>query len=99
MKSGSVKVIFDTNVWISFLFGRRLQKIKRLITEGRIIIVTTDQLLTEFRLVTKREKLRRYFPGEGVQELIELLDTISLNIEISPRHHLCRDPKDNFLLT
>jgi uncharacterized protein len=28
MKNKEVKVIFDTNVWISFLIGKRLSKIK-----------------------------------------------------------------------
>jgi len=98
MKNKNVKVIFDTNVWISFLIGKRLSKIKTLISEGRIIIVTTKQLLDEIKLVSSRDKLKKYFPKESVAELIELLDTISEKIEIMPTHFLSRDPKDNFLL-
>lgn len=33
MTNKSIKVIFDTNVWISFLIGKRLAKIKRHISE------------------------------------------------------------------
>ena len=98
MRGKSVKVIFDTNVWISFLIGKRLSKIKKLISDGRIIIVTTKQLLDEIKLVSGREKLKRYFPKESVTELIELLDAISEKIEITPTHFFSRDPKDNFLL-
>jgi len=98
MKNKNVKVIFDTNVWISFLIGKRLSKIKTLISEGRIIIVTTKQLLDEIKLVSSRDKLKKYFPKESVAELIELLETISEKIEIMPTHFLSRDPKDNFLL-
>ncbi len=98
MTSKSVKIIFDTNVWISFLIGKRLSKIKRHISDGDITIITTDQLLTEIKTVTSREKLRKYFPKESVKELIELLETIAEKIEIKPTHFINRDPKDNFLL-
>ncbi|MPM31547.1 hypothetical protein SDC9_78102 [bioreactor metagenome] len=58
MKNKTVKVIFDTNVWISFLIGKRLSKIKRHISDGSILIVTTEQLLSEIKIVTSREKLK-----------------------------------------
>jgi hypothetical protein len=56
MTNKSVKVIFDTNVWISFLIGKRLANIKQQITEGGITLITTEQLLLEIKLVTSREK-------------------------------------------
>lgn len=98
MTSKSVKVIFDTNVWISFLIGKRLSKIKHHIANGNITIITTEQLLLEIKIVTSRDKLKKYFPKESVNELIELLDTIAVNVQIKPRHFINRDPKDNFLL-
>ncbi len=98
MKKKEVKVIFDTNVWISFLIGKRLGKIKQHIADGSIIIITTEQLLTEIKMVTKRGKMKKYFPQASVIELIELLDTIARRVEIKPIHFINRDPKDNFLL-
>lgn len=98
MNNKSIKVIFDTNVWISFLIGKRLAKIKHYIENGDIIIVVTDQLLTELKIVTSREKLQKYFPKNSVKELIELLETIAENVKISPTHFINRDLKDNFLL-
>lgn len=98
MKNKNVKVIFDTNVWISFLIGKRLSNIKDLIADGRIIIITTEQLLDEIKLVTSRDKLKKYFPKEKVTELIEFLEVISEKIDIRPIYFVSRDPKDNFLL-
>lgn len=98
MTNKRVKVIFDTNVWISFLIGKHLAKITRHISNGNIVIVTTEQLLTEIKMVTGREKLKKYFPMESVKELIELLETIAEKVEIKPTHFINRDPKDNFLL-
>jgi putative PIN family toxin of toxin-antitoxin system len=98
MTSKSVKVIFDTNIWISFLIGRRLAKIKQYISSRSITIIITEQLLLEVEVVTNRDKLKKYFPKESVKELIELLETIGVNVEIEPTHFISRDPKDNFLL-
>lgn len=36
-----IKVIFDTNVWISFLIGKRLSRIKNHISRWYITIVIT----------------------------------------------------------
>jgi putative PIN family toxin of toxin-antitoxin system len=98
MKAKSIKVIFDTNVWISFLIGKRLSFIKNYIADGQIIIVVTQQLLNEIKEVTGREKLKKYFPQESIAELIELLGTIAEQVDIKPTHFINRDPKDNFLL-
>ena len=62
MKVKKVKVIFDTNVWISFLIGKRLAFIKAYISNGEISIVTTDELLKEIIEVTSRERLKNISP-------------------------------------
>ena len=98
MQAKSIKVIFDTNVWISFLIGKRLSFIKNHISSGQISIVTTEQLLKEIMEVTSLERLKKYFPKESVTELLELLDTIAEKVKIKPTHFINRDPKDNFLL-
>jgi len=92
-----LRVIFDTNVWISFLIGKRLAIIKDFIVDGRIRIITTEQLLTEIRTVTHRKKLKKYFPQKSVFDLIDLLEIIAEKVDITPTHFLSRDPKDDFL--
>ncbi|GLU55786.1 putative toxin-antitoxin system toxin component, PIN family [Dyadobacter frigoris] len=98
MKAKSIRVIFDTNVWISFLIGKRFSTIKKYIISGELIIIVTQQLLREIRDVTRREKLKKYFPKENANELIELWEIIAEQVEIEPKHFINRDPKDNFLL-
>jgi len=49
-------------------------------------------------MVTRREKIKKYFPEESVQELIALLETISKNFQITPKNTISRDLKDDFLL-
>jgi len=92
------KVIIDTNLWISFLIGKELQNLKDLIVDARIRLVSTDQLINELKLVTSREKLKKYFEPEKVTDLISLLEIISEKVKIKKIKQICRDPKDDFLL-
>lgn len=91
MTNKSVKVIFDTNVWISFLIGKRLASIKDYISSGRVKIIITEQLIAEIKIVTSPEKIKKYFPRKGVGELLQLLEAIATNVEITPKYSICRD--------
>jgi uncharacterized protein len=55
-------------------------------------------LLEEIKQVSAREKLRKYFKVEKINELILLLDIIAEDIRIDKIKPICRDPKDDFLL-
>ncbi len=92
------KVIIDTNLWISFLIGKELLNLKNLITTEKVKLITTDQLITELKIVTARPKLQKYFDQEKVMELISFLDIVSEKVKIKNPEQICRDPKDDFLL-
>lgn len=93
-----IKVIIDTNLWISFLIGKGLANLKNLIVSGTIQVILCDQLQEEITRVTQRPKLRKYFSPQKVNELLNLLAVIGLFVEIQSEVFICRDEKDNFLL-
>ena len=92
------KIIIDTNIWISFLIGKELQDLKDLIVSEKIKVITTDQLINEIRLVTSRDKLKKYFNQDKVSDLISLLDILADKVKIKKIDKICRDPKDDFIL-
>lgn len=92
------KIIIDTNIWISFLIGKELQNLRDLIVSEKVKVITTDQLITEIKLVTTRDKLRKYFNQDKVSDLISLLDILADKVKIKKIDKICRDPKDDFLL-
>ena len=94
----SSKVIFDTNVWISFLIGKRLQILRNYIATKQIVILLSEQLLLELQMVTKRPKLKKYFSEQRVEELLTFLRIVGEIHQTESNNHLSRDPKDNFLL-
>ena len=93
-----IKVIIDTNLWISFLIGKQLKSLKPLLVEQTIQPILSEQLLQEISLVSQRPKLQKYFPQSKVNELIDFLKIIGLSIDIRSEVLLCRDEKDNYLL-
>jgi len=98
VKKLKIKVVFDTNIWISFLIGKKLSIVEKYISNHQVIIVVTDQLIEEIKEVTGRDSLRKYFPYSKVLELIQFLEKVADKYEITPLHFISRDPKDNFLL-
>ena len=92
------KIILDTNVWISFLIGKELQVLKDLIVSEKVKVIITDQIINEIKLVTTRDKLKKYFNQEKVSDLISLLEIVADKVKIKKIEKICRDPKDDFLL-
>jgi hypothetical protein len=49
--------------------------------------------------VFKKPKLKKYFTKDQITEFFELLDESSDSIIISTKSNICRDPKDNYLVS
>ncbi|RED94612.1 hypothetical protein C7460_1207 [Marinoscillum furvescens DSM 4134] len=93
-----IKVIFDTNIWISYLIGRQLGDLTELLSARKIELVLSDQLMTELTEVTSRKKFQRYFGKREVDELLKLMEILGTHYEVREYPNICRDVKDNFLL-
>ena len=92
------KVIFDTNIWISYLIGKQMGGLTELLISGKIELVLCGQLRIELIKVTSRRKFRRYFSEQKVNELLRLMDFLGTDYEVVEYPTICRDSKDNFLL-
>ena len=95
----SYKIIVDTNVWISFLIGKNLKGLQKHIDSSDIKIIICDEQIQELIEVFNKPKLKKYFSKEQILEFFELLNEASVNIKISTITNLCRDEKDNYLLS
>ena len=93
-----VRVILDTNLWISYLISRRLGRIDELFERENLVLIFSEELLEEFIEVSGRPKFRKYFSASRVEELLDLFDEIGEIIYVTSEVGICRDPKDNFLL-
>lgn len=93
-----LRVIVDTNCWISFLIGRRLSCLVDLLSNERIQLILCQELLEEIRDVTSRPKFTRYFPQDEVASLVEFMQIIGEEFSPKSQVQLCRDKADDYLL-
>lgn len=93
------RIIIDTNLWISFLLTKDYSKLDKLFSQNNLILLFSQELLEEFVEVARRPKFKKYF---AIADLNTLLGEIHLKadfFEVTSEINLCRDPKDDFLLS
>lgn len=93
------RVVIDTNLWISFLLTKDFSKLDVMLYEQKVVLLFSNELLEEFLEVTSRPKFKKYFSPENVQHLLQQIHLYSEFIEVTSDIRLCRDEKDNFLLS
>lgn len=95
-----MKVLFDTNLWISFMIGKRLSSLADVLNRQDVEVYVNEQLLDEIRTVISRPKFdkliskeTRYYFFEMVYDVCQVTDiTIQADSPI-------RDIKDLYLLS
>ncbi len=93
------RIVIDTKLWISFLLTKEYSKLDKLFSKNDLTILFSPELLEEFVEVAQRPKFKKYF---SVGDLNSLLGEIHLKaefLEVCSEVYLCRDPKDDFLLS
>ena len=93
------RIIVDTNLWISFLIKKDFKKLDERIKKGKVKLIFSVDSMDEFLTVTDRPKFRKYFTKKDLEGLVELFDVYGEIIAVKSTVDICRDPKDNFLLS
>ena len=98
MLTNNIRVIIDTNIWISSLIGRQLNSLRELLSYPTIELVVTERLMQEVLLVARRPKFAKYFRSEDVEQLQKWMSQNMTNVSLGKIPARCRDPKDDYLL-
>lgn len=93
------KIVLDTNIWIKFLITKDYSKLDRLLFSGQVTLLFSEELLAEFLEVTNRPKFKKYFPKSDVDAILETIDDVAKFVTVVSKTNVCRDTKDNFLLS
>jgi uncharacterized protein len=99
MANNQLRIIIDTNLWISFLITKDFTKLDEIIFTHKCVLVFSEELLEEFIEVARRPKFRRYFSLPDIEEILETIDEYADLVKVESSINLCRDVKDNFLLS
>ena len=95
-----MKVIIDTNLWVSFLIGHQTQQVRRMLTDLRFDVYVCSRLIEEIRDVASRDKIRRRVSVADIDDLLAIINAFcqfsAIETEVAPS--AVRDPKDLYLL-
>lgn len=99
MQQRKDRIIIDTNLWISFILSGNFSKLDKVINDDSTVLLFSIELLEELTDVASRPKFRKYFPTEDLISLLYQIEKNSEFINVISSVEICRDPKDNFLLS
>lgn len=95
MKIGK-KIILDTNIWVSYIIGKKLNNIAKLIIEHDLLIFSCEELEAELKEVLGRDKFLKLLHLEP-EFYLDFIQSLTTTITISRKFQGCPDEKDNFL--
>lgn len=99
MPEKRLRVVIDTNIFISFLINRDFSKLDKIIIEGKAVLLLSEELLDEILTVLNRPKFKKYFSKKDIDILIDFLTEFGLFIKVKSKVKISRDHKDDFLLS
>ena len=99
MPKGKNRIVIDTNIWISYLLNKEFLDFDKILPNPNLKLLFSAQLLKEFVEVASRPKFRKYFPSIDLEELLIQMKEHGELILVKNSTTICRDPKDNFLLS
>jgi putative PIN family toxin of toxin-antitoxin system len=97
--TGKGKIIIDTNLWISFLLSKKIVFIDNLLNYRNVRLVFSHELLAELLEVSARPKFKKFFTTNDKKLVLNIIERYADYITVSSNIDLCRDAKDNFLLS
>lgn len=93
------RLVIDTNLWVSMLINKDFSFIDNLLESRQATLIFSGELLEEFIEVINRPKFKKYFSKADINLILKFIDQNAEFVHVSSEVSLCRDDKDNFLLS
>lgn len=97
-KRKTLRLVIDTNLWISFLISKSFQKLDEILLNSSVKICFSYELLSELHESTSKPKLAKHFGDNAIEEMLFALSQYIELVEVTSEVSVCRDPNDNFIL-
>lgn len=95
-----MRIILDSNIWISFLLGFQQEFVRRVLTDTDLAVYVCPQLLDEIKDVASRAKIKDRLKEGDVDEMLNLIAVFCHNALIANEAITdIRDVKDVYLLS
>jgi len=100
-----MKILFDTNVFISYLLAKGtrndvIEAVEACLKDPDIEIVVPQEVIDEIkRVVSKKEYLRLRITEESLADFLKAIETLGeIRPPLTDTASISRDPDDDFLL-
>lgn len=94
-----MKIIIDTNLWISFLLkGKVYKDLLEILASEKTTLISSQLSINEFTSVATRPKFKRYISEKQINSVIGFILQNSQIYSLRNIPSRCRDPKDDYLL-
>ena len=93
-----MRAVIDTNLWISFLLGKKVADLLTLIQSGRIEVVTDARQIAEIEDVLSRPKIKKLIGPQRLAIMLRFIHRKAMLVAPKRRIKACRDPNDDYLL-
>lgn len=93
-----LKVVIDTNLWISFIISKKLNFLETLLITEEVKLLFSVELIDEIKATAAKPKLRNFFSSDAVDEMLDVFDPFIDFVNVKSKVQACRDAKDDFLL-
>jgi putative PIN family toxin of toxin-antitoxin system len=97
-RSNDLKIVIDTNLWISFLISHRQDRLDHILNLKKASILFSVELLDEINATITKPKLKKHFGVNAMEDMLTSLDEHIDLIVVRSKIEICRDRNDNFLL-
>ena len=79
MNEERLRVVVDTNLWISLLIGGKLGCLLEILVDPTLELISTPLLKEEIMNVAHRPKFRKYFSNEKIDSLMNWMNETTID--------------------
>jgi len=98
MQKGKIRVVVDTNWWVSFVINRLKGQLADALMNPRLRFYSSAELDEEILETLDLPHLQKFVRPEIKAEFLALYPVVVVRVPVFSQVTLCRDAKDNFLL-
>ncbi len=91
-----IRVAFDTNIWISFSIGKRMENLKDILMNAEIDIFICQEIIDEYIRIANSKKLLKYLTKQRISDTLDLMETFAEIKPVKSSVFLSRYPDDDF---
>lgn len=85
-KSSTIKIVIDTNLWISFIISNKFVLLDQLLHSNKIRILFSEELIEEIASTIAKPKLKKYFTGNALEEMLTQFEPYIDLIKVKKKH-------------